>query len=172
LTQSAPFKELVPEAPKVISQRPEEFEAIRYWRLSHGSIPFVKDPREGSYRFSGGLGWRGGYIPYTNLRKFDYVYLRARSVTGERNSFFIEFKYEDDQLMTSKVPVPLSAGQDWSIFEIKIPKDSGQTFNYLAVSDAEGAFEVSSVLLTKTPLEDAGLNINRITKHSRAIRPY
>ncbi len=171
LTRTDPFKEAEMAPTDNILQRPEEFEVIRYWRLSHGSIPFLKYPGKGSYRFSGGQGWRGGYIPYTNLKKFNYIYLRARNVSGKNNNFFIEFKYEDNQLLTTKVPVVLSTDSDWSVFEIKIPKDTGQTFNYLAVSDAAGEFELSSVLLTQEPLDDPMLKKTTLTKHLRTIHP-
>lgn len=171
LTREHPLKEAALTPTENIPQRPEEFEAIRYWRLSHGSIPFVKYPGKGSYRFSGGQGWRGGYIPYTNLKKFNYIYLRARNVSGKNNHFFIEFKYEDNQLLTTKVPIVLPAGSDWSIFEIKTPKDTKQTFNYLAVSDAAEEFELSSVLLTQEPLDDPSIKKTVVTKHIRTIHP-
>jgi len=171
LTRDHPLQKGAAPPGENISGRPEEFEVIRYWRLSHGSIPFIKNPGKGSYRFSGGQGWRGGYIPYTNLNKFNYIYLRARNVSGRNNIFFIEFKYEDNQLLTTKVPVVLGTDSDWSVFEIKIPKDTKQTFNYLAVSDAAGEFELSSVLLTQEPLNDPTLKKTTLTKHLRTIHP-
>jgi hypothetical protein len=159
LFKDAPFKSHDPGMERTGAGAPEEFEAIRYWRLSHGSIPFSKDPVTASYRFSGGSGWRGGYIPYTNLKKFNYLYVKARNTSAERNRFFLELKHEDNQLLEAKIPIDLPQDSDWRIFQVPLPKNIARAFNYLAVSDPSKDFELGALLLTRQPLVDPSLQI-------------
>ena len=153
LYKKFPFMD-VPEPP--IQNQPQdntELELIRYWRLSHGDLPFKKDGLRGTYRFSNGLGWRGGYIPYTNLSKFRYLYIKARNVS-EKNCgcFYVELKHESDQLLGEKIPVHIPADQKWRVYEIPIPPHVRYTFNYIAISDPYADLELGSLLLTPTEI--------------------
>jgi hypothetical protein len=153
LYKKFPFTD-VPEPPFVNSPADNtELELIRYWRLSHGDLPFRRDDARGTYRFSSGLGWRGGYIPYTNLSKFRYLYIKVRNVSDSScGCFYVELKHESDQLLGEKIPVHIPADRKWRIYEIPIPPHVRYTFNYIAISDPFGDFELGSLLLTPTEI--------------------
>ena len=141
-----------------------ELELIRYWRLSHGNLSFQRDITRGTYRFGGGLGWRGGYIPYTNLSKFRYVYIKVRNVTDEGcKCFHLELKHESDQLLGEKVTILMPADREWHVFEIPIPPQVRYTFNYIAVSDPSADFELGSLLLAPAQISDINNPVEKIT---------
>ncbi len=174
LSKNYPLKGHNPGAEPPESGAVEEFEAIRYWRLSHGSIPFYKNPITNSYHLSGGSGWRGGYMPYTNLNKFNYLYIKARNTGSERNHFHVELKHEDNQLLGDKILIDFPLDSDWHIFQIPIPKNVTRAFNYLAISDPDKDFELAALLLTQLPLDSASLKIlpprKKASLRSRSIR--
>ena len=149
----------------------EEFELIRYWRLNHGNLPFEKDVQHGIYRFGGGSGWRGGYIPYTNLSKFNFLYIKLRNVYPKEacNCFYIELKHEWDQLLTDKIPVHVPADQAWHVVEIPIPPHIRYAFNYLALSDPFADLEIGSLLLT--PRAITGIKIEKVDASLKGKRP-
>jgi len=136
-------------------QAPGEFELLSYWRPSHGGLPFYKNDAKSFFHFSGGAGWRGGYIPYTNLSKFNYLYLRVRSVQEGCNCFYVELKHEGSQLLRYKLPVHIRPDKQWHVFEIPIPEGIRQTFNYFALSDPYGPFELGSILLSNESIMDS-----------------
>jgi hypothetical protein len=149
-----------------------ELELIRYWRLSHGDLPFQRDPLRGGYRFSGGLGWRGGYIPYTNLSRFRYLYIKARNVSDNGcGCFYVELKHESDQLLGEKIPVHMPPDRKWRVYEIPIPPHIRYTFNYIAISDPFADFELGSLLLTSTEITgNLGL-IEKVAYSPREHKP-
>jgi len=155
LYKKFPFTD-VPEPPyKNNPQDDTELELIRYWRLSHGDLPFQRDALRGTYRFSGGSGWRGGYIPYTNLSKFRYIYIKVRNATDNAcQCFHIELKHESDQLLGEKIPLVIPPDREWHIYEIPIPPYIRYTFNYIAVSDPYADFELGSLLLAPAQVTD------------------
>ena len=153
LYKKFPFTDMAEPSFENQPQDNTELELIRYWRLSHGDLSFTKDGFRGTYRFSSGLGWRGGYIPYTNLSKFRYLYIKARNVSEKyRGCFYVELKHESDQLLGEKTPVHIPADQKWHIYEIPIPPYVRYTFNYVAISDPYTDFELGSLLLTPTKI--------------------
>ncbi len=155
LYKKFPFTDM-PEPPVTEQLRDNtELELIRYWRLSHGDLPFLRDAQRGSYRFSGRLGWRGGYIPYTNLSRFRYLYIKVRNAVEKScGCFYVELKHESDQLLGEKIPIHMPPDQQWRIFEIPIPANIRYTFNYIAISDPFADFELGSLLLA--PVEITG----------------
>lgn len=134
---------------------PGEFELLSYWRPSHGGLPFYKNVAKAFFHFSGGAGWRGGYIPYTNLSKFNYLYLRVRSLQEGCNCFYVELKHEGNQLLRYKVPIHIRPDKEWHTFEIQIPENIRETFNYFAISDPFSAFELGSILLSRENIPDS-----------------
>ena len=149
LYKKFPFTDM--KEPPVASQSLDntEFELIRYWRLSHGDLSFKKNAARGTYLFTTGLGWRGGYIPYTNLSKFRYLYVKARNISDKScGCFYVELKHESDQLLGGKTPIHMPPDQKWRVYEIPIPAHIRYTFNYIAVSDPYADFELGSLLLT------------------------
>ncbi len=172
LYKNFPFTDTAEPPFEKPSQDPAELELIRYWRLSHGDLSFKKDSVRGAYLFSNGLGWRGGYIPYTNLSKFHYLYIKARNVS-EKNCgcFYVELKHESDQLLGEKIPIHLPADQKWRIYEIPIPPHVRYTFNYIAVSDPYADFELGSLLLTPAEItEDFGA-LEKVAYSPREHKP-
>lgn len=152
LTKEFPLKNIPEPLYKEFVDDKDEFELIRYWRLTHGDLAFKNDPAKGSYTFVGGLGWRGGYIPYTNLAKFHFLYLKARSVSNGCNCFYLELKHESDELLGSKIPLHMPEGRDWRIFEVPIPQNIRPSFNYIAISDPHSGLEIGSMLLASTEI--------------------
>lgn len=149
-----------------------ELELIRYWRLSHGDLPFQRDILKGIYHFSKGSGWRGGYIPYTNLSKFRYLYIKARNVSETGcGCFYVELKHESDELLGEKIPVHIPADQKWRIYEIPIPPHVRYTFNYVAISDPFSDFELGSLLLTPTEIVGNHGAIEKIRHSPREHKP-
>ena len=144
----------IPEVEEESRIAPGEFELIRYWRPAHGGLVFYKDDPKSILRFSAGAGWRGGYIPYTNLSKYKYLYLRARSLDAGCNCFYMELKHEGTLLMRYKLPIHMARDEEWHIYEIAIPEEIQQTFNYFAISDPFKQFELGSILLSRTPISD------------------
>lgn len=144
-----------------------DFELMRYWRMSHGSLPFERSDESAAYRFSGGLGWRGGYVPYTDMAKFDYLYVKVKNLGERRNVFNIELKHENDQLFGFKVPVRLPKDKDWHVFEIELPKDVEKPLNYLALSDPQADFELEKISLSHTRLSLPDTEITVIDAASR-----
>jgi hypothetical protein len=144
-----------------------EFEFIRYWRPVHGNLFAGQSTDLSSWRIESGAGWKGGYLPYTNLLKFNYAYLKLRNVQDGCNCFHVEFKHEGNQLMRSKIPVQLAPGNEWHVYEIKIPEGIKKTFNYFAISDPNAPFEIGSMLLTKNPLDQNGLIKIEAADHGR-----
>ncbi len=142
-------------------------ELIQYWRPSHGTLPFKRSFGETQYQFSSGLGWRGGYMPYTDMSQFKFLRIKARSLQADGcNCFNIEIKHEDTLLLNFKVPVKLPPSEDWTTIEIKIPENLRDPLNYFAISDPIGEFEMSSISLSNEPLpEKPGImKIQEITK--------
>jgi len=172
LYKKFPFTD-IPEPP--FENQPQdntELEMIRYWRLSHGDLPFRKDDLLGTYHFSSGLGWRGGYIPYTNLSKFRYLYIKARNVSESGcGCFYIELKHESDQLLGEKIPVHMPADRKWRIYEIPIPPYIRYTFNYIAVSDPFADFELGSLLLTPTEITGDYGKLEKVAYSTREHKP-
>lgn len=164
LTTKFPFPDLPEPAYLEKQQASEELELIRYWRLSHGDLPFEKDARRGIYRFSGGAGWRGGYIPYTNLSKFSYLYIRVRNASASTcNCFYVELKHESDQLLGDKIPIHMPADNRWHLYEIPIPRHIKYTFNYIAFSDPYANLDMGSLLLAPDAITGInGLKIEKI----------
>lgn len=169
LTKKFPFTDM-PEPPYDQQSQPsEEFELIRYWRLSHGNLPFTKDATRGIYRFMGGLGWRGGYIPYTNLSKFSYIYIKLRNTSESScNCLYLELKHESDQLLGDKIPIHMPADRRWHVYEIPIPQHIRYTFNYIALSDPYAEIDIGSLLLSPNVI--TGLNGSHIEKISYPLR--
>ncbi len=166
-----------PDTPETLfeSQAKEdntELELIRYWRLSHGDLPFRRDDPRGTYYFSGGLGWRGGYIPYTNLSKFRYLYVKARNVSEKGcGCFYVELKHESDQLLGEKTAVHMPADKKWRIYEIPIPAHIRYTFNYIAISDPFAEFELGSLLLSPTEITGDFGTIEKVAYSPREHKP-
>jgi hypothetical protein len=163
LYKKFPFTD-VPEPPYVNTPQDDaELELIRYWRLSHGNLSFQKDMLRGTYRFSGGSGWRGGYIPYTNLSKFRYIYIKVRNATDKScQCFFIELKHESDQLLGEKIPLFIPPDREWHIYEIPIPPHIRFSFNYIAVSDPYADFELGSLLLAPAEISNIKSTIEKV----------
>lgn len=157
LYKKFPFPDM-PEPPAAEQGADDaEFELIRYWRLSHGALPFKKNAARGTYQFSNGLGWRGGYIPFTNLSKFRYLYIKARNVTEKScGCFYVELKHESDQLLGGKTPIHMPSDKEWRVYEIPIPPHIRYTFNYIAISDPYADFELGSMLLTPNQISSGG----------------
>jgi len=169
-------KFLFPDTPEtLLEKQPQddtELELIRYWRLSHGDLPFKKDGQRGIYHFSNGLGWRGGYIPYTNLSKFRYLYIKARNVSEKScGCFYVELKHESDQLLGEKIPIHMPADQKWRIYEIPIPPHVRYTFNYIAISDPFSDFELGSLLLTPAEIIGTFGAIEKVAYSAREYKP-
>lgn len=149
-----------------------ELELIRYWRLSHGDLPFKKDGRQGIYHFSSGSGWRGGYVPYTNLSKFRYLYIKVRDTSEKKcGCFYVELKHESDPLLGEKIPIHIPADSEWRIYEIPIPPHIRYTFNYIAISDPYADFELGSLLLTPARILGDYENIKKISYSPREHKP-
>ncbi|HOW59152.1 MAG TPA: hypothetical protein PLO78_05435 [Candidatus Omnitrophota bacterium] len=159
-----PFPDLPEPSYLEKPQGNDELELIRYWRLSHGDLPFEKDAQRGIYRFTGGAGWRGGYIPYTNLSKFSFLYIKLRNAIGTScNCFYVELKHESDQLLGDKIPIHIPADSNWHVYQIPIPPHIKYTFNYIALSDPYAALDVGSMLLTSEAITGMnGLKIEKI----------
>lgn len=172
LYKKFPFTD-VPEPP--FENQPQdntELEMIRYWRLSHGDLPYKKNGLPDIYHFSKGLGWRGGYIPYTNLSKFHYLYIKARNVSEDScGCFYIELKHESDQLLGEKIPVHMPADRKWRIYEIPIPAHVRYTFNYIAISDPFGDFELGSLLLSPTEITEDYGKLEKVPYSTRERKP-
>lgn len=168
LSKTAPSKAIENAA----AQAPGELELIRFWRPTHGALPFYKNDAQALFHFTGGAGWRGGYIPYTNLSKFQYLYLRVRSLKSGCNCFYVELKNEETKLLRYKLPVhiPRNKGnEEWHIFEIPIPPGIRRAFNYFALSDPYGPFEVASILMSKEQI--TGLDAERVTPPAAGRKP-
>jgi hypothetical protein len=163
LYKKFPFTDMAEPPLENQPQDNTELELTRYWRLSHGALLFNRDSRRGIYSFSSGLGWRGGYIPYINLSRFRYLYVKARSIS-EKNSggFYVELKHESDQLLGEKTLIHLPADQKWRIYEIPIPPHIRFTFNYVAISDPCTDFELGSLLLTPTRITEDQYPIEKV----------
>ncbi len=172
LHKKFPFTD-VPEPPyRNALQDNTELELIRYWRLSHGSLSFQQNPLRATYRFGRGLGWRGGYIPYTNLSKFRYVYIKVRNDSDENcNCFYVELKHESDQLLGEKIAIHIPQDRQWHIFEIPIPAHIRYTFNYIAISDPYAEFELGSLLLTPNEITSDRLTIHKVDPSTRDSKP-
>lgn len=145
--------EIFSGAAAVAQQGPAEFEIFRFWRPTHGGLPFYKNESKSLVHFAGGKGWRGGYIPYTNLSKFNYLYLRVRNTEEGCNCFYMELKHEGDQLIHQfKIPIHIPPDRKWHIFEIAIPEGIQKTFNYFALSDPYAPFDLGAILLSQIPV--------------------
>lgn len=129
-----------------------EMSILKFWRLSHGDMIYRENPWQGTLVFDGGLGWRGGYVPYTDVRKYKYLYLKVRNKTGACNCFNLEMKHEANQLLGQKMTLKLDPSGRWQTFEIKIPDSAKRSFNYMALSDSIGQFEIASAFLTESPV--------------------
>lgn len=141
-------------------------ELIQYWRPSHGDKPFKRSFSSNSYEFPGGPGWRGGYMPYTDMSQFRYLRIKIRSVTDTCNCTNLEIKKEDTFLMGFKIPVKLDPDGEWKTVEVKIPEGLLDPLNYFAISDPIGAFEISSISLSNEMLDEAP-NLIRIHEVSK-----
>ena len=152
-------------------ENPWGFELIRYWRLSHGTLEFDNNVRYPAlYRFSGGLGWRGGYLPYTDLSQFNFLYLTLRNLDLQCNCLNVELKHEDDSLIGYKIPIKLPPDKEWHTFEIEIPKGVRKSLNYVALSDPMAAFELASMALAPDPPEGATA-VQRIPAQTLGRKP-
>lgn len=140
------------------------FELINYWRVSHGDLRHTKNEYTGSFVFSGGAGWKGGYMPYTDLGKFRYLQIKVRNKSKECNRFFVELKNEGSQLLNFKVPVLMPVSKKWQVFEIALPEQDNvaKPLNYFAVSDPYRDFEVGSISLHNTLSE--GYEFGEVTE--------
>lgn len=127
----------------------KEIPILKFWRLTHGDMPFQANPWKGSLVFDGGLGWRGGYVPYTDVRKYRYLYLKIRNKTDSCNCLNLEMKHELNQILGKKVTLMLDPSGKWQYFEIEIPYKNKLSFNYLALSDSIGKFEIGSAFLSE-----------------------
>jgi hypothetical protein len=135
-----------------IDPNASEIPILKFWRLTHGDMPYKENPWQGSIAFEGGLGWRGGYVPYTDVKKYRYLYLKVRNKSNVCNCFGLEMKHESNQLLGQKVSIKLDPSGKWQIFEIEIPKKAKRSFNYMALSDAFGKFEVASAFLSENKI--------------------
>ncbi len=129
-----------------------EIPMLKFWRLTHGDMIYKENPWQGSLVFDGGVGWRGGYLPYTDVHKYRYLYLKVRNKSGACNCFGLEMKHESNQLLGQKMSIKLDPSGKWQIFEIKIPEKAKRSFNYMALSDSFGQFEISSAFLSESPI--------------------
>ncbi len=129
-----------------------EMPILKFWRLSHGDMAYRENPWKGTLMFDGGAGWRGGYVPYSDVQRYRYLYLKIRNKTGACNCLNLEMKHESNQLLGQKVALKLDPTGKWKNFEIKIPEKAKRSFNYMALSDSIGKFEVGSAFLSETPI--------------------
>ncbi|MBP6993607.1 MAG: hypothetical protein KBC90_18985, partial [Spirochaetes bacterium] len=173
LFKKFPFPDMTEPPAEAHGADDTEFELIRYWRLSHGALPFTKNAGRGTYRFTNGLGWRGGYIPFTNLSKFRYLYVKARNVSDKScGCFYVELKHESDQLLGGKTAIHMLPDKEWRVYEIPIPPHVRYTFNYVAVSDPYADFELGSLLLAPNPIAQGGFGkIEKVPYSPREARP-
>ena len=125
---------------------------LKFWRLSHGDMAYRENPWKGTLMFDGGAGWRGGYVPYSDVQRYRYLYLKIRNKTGACNCLNLEMKHESNQLLGQKVALKLDPSAKWKNFEIKIPEKAKRSFNYMALSDSIGKFEVGSAFLSEHPI--------------------
>ncbi len=135
---------------KPVNPEASEIPILKFWRLTHGDMPYIENPGKGSLVFDGGVGWRGGYVPYTDVRKYRYLYLKVRNKSGACNCFGLEMKHESNQLLGEKMSLKLDPSGKWQIFEIEIPKKAKRSFNYMALSDSFGKFEIGSAFLSES----------------------
>lgn len=129
-----------------------EMSILKFWRLSHGDMAYHKNPWQRTLVFDGGLGWRGGYVPYTDARKYRYLYLKIRNKSGSCNCMNLEMKHEASQLLGQKITLKLDPSGKWQTFEIEIPEGAKRSFNYMALSDSIGSFEIASATLSEDPI--------------------
>ncbi len=144
----------------------EAAEMIQYWRPSHGDKPIKRPFASNSYQFPGGRGWRGGYMPYTDMSQFRFLRVKMRNLSGNCNCMNIEIKHEDRFQVCYKVPVRLLPDGEWVTLEIKIPEGPSEPLNYFAISDPSGEFEISSISLSNDELKAVPgvIKIHEITK--------
>lgn len=151
LAREHPFRAESAKTAKSFNES-SEMPILKFWRLTHGDMPYHENVWRGSLVFDGGPGWRGGYVPYTDARKYRYLYLKVRGKTGACNCFSLEMKHELNQLLGEKVSITLDASGAWQVFEIEIPYKNKHPFNYLAISDSIGKFEIGSAFLSEEPV--------------------
>lgn len=124
------------------------FKLLRYWRISHGNLKFETED-DGSYRFKQGSGWRGGYLPYTDLTKFRYMYLLVRNPSSVQNSFKFEIKHEHSAIMGYKMPIFLKSREGDYLVEIAMPSHPAAPLNYFALSDPQNDVILKDIFLTQ-----------------------
>lgn len=148
-------------APAALPEVSAEMPILRFWRLSHGDMAYRANAEKGSLVFEGGRAWRGGYVPYSDLSKFRYLYLKIRNRSGKPNLFSLEMKHELNQILGKKVFLHLDASDQWRYYQISVPQKKNSVFNYMAVSDADGAFEISKAFLSERPV--SSLNAQKVS---------
>lgn len=132
------------------------FEGLPYWRLSHGDLNYVCDPLSYACSFSGQQGWRGGYLPYVDLSKYNYMYIKLKNLLPIKNTLRLDLKYESTFLLGEKgIKIEMPRSNESFVYEVILPdsiKDG--TANYFAIAEPRGDFVVESILFSKAPLED------------------
>lgn len=151
LAKQHPFRSELSQNPAP-AESYSEIPILKFWRLSHGDMPYKTNPWKGTLVFEGGRGWRGGYVPYSDVRKYKYLYLKIRNKSGTCNCLDLEMKHELSQLLGQKVSLVLNSSGKWQYFEIPIPQKNKRAFNYLAISDVLGKFEIGSAFLSQRPV--------------------
>ena len=152
LAQKNPLVQANAAHPVLEETPPGEMPILKFWRLSHGDMAYKENPWKGTLTFDGGAGWRGGYVPYTDVRKYRYLYLKIRNKNSACNCLNLEMKHESNQLLGQKMALKLDSSAKWKTFEIKIPDSAKRSFNYMALSDSLGKFEVGSAFLSENPI--------------------
>lgn len=151
LAREHPFKKgLKPD--QATNPEASEMPILKFWRMTHGDMLFKLNPWQKSVVFGGGLGWRGGYVPYSDINRYRYLYLKIRNKNNSCNCLNLEMKHESNQLLGQKVTLKLDPAGGWQHFEIKIPRKAKRAFNYMAISDSIGAFEMGSAFLSEGPV--------------------
>ncbi len=150
LARKHPFLSI--KTPARTSTQTSEMPILKFWRLSHGNMSYHENTATETLRFDGGFGWRGGYVPYTDINRYRYLYLKIRSKSGACNCLNLEVKHESNQLLGRKTTLSLDPSGKWQTFEIKIPESKKQAFNYFAISDSVGPFEIASAFLSENPV--------------------
>ncbi len=126
---------------------PGDYEVVQYWRPSHGNLYMSRDPDRRVIRFKGGYGWVGGYVPYVDVLPYKHVRIKVRNTSGNyNNGFFLELKHNKIHLLGKKIWIQLKGFHDWHTVRIRIPQNVEQVFNYLAISDPQNDFELSSIV--------------------------
>ncbi|MDP8216668.1 MAG: hypothetical protein P9L98_05065 [Candidatus Kaelpia imicola] len=151
ITKEHPFLEQI-DTSEIVPVVEGGNEIVQYWSPSHGNLDIIEDNNRDVIRISntyGAPGWRGGYISPTDISGYGIMVIKVRNISGKPNSFYIELKNEQDNILGKKRRINLPSDFEWHIISINIPWLISKPANYLAISDPECSFELSSIAFIK-----------------------